>query len=147
MLKNIIGVVFGYIAFTATLFLLFSGLYLVLGASGSFTEGSFDLSWTWIIASVAVFLIGGLIASVLCGLISQSGKYAFNMGVTLVVMGVLMAIMQIAQDPGATARETADVPLMDALSNARGPAWSYFISPIAGYLGAMLGGGLRKSRE
>lgn len=28
---------------------------------------------------------------------------------------------------------------MDAMNGARGPAWSYFISPIAGFLGAMLG--------
>ena len=147
MVRNIIGVILGYVAFSITLFGLFSGLYMILGASGSFRDGSFDLSWSWIIASVLVFLIGGIIAAIICGLISHSSKAVFHMGVTLLVLGVLMAIMQISQDPGITVRETSDVSLIDAMNTARGPAWSYFISPIAGYFGAMIGGGLRKSRR
>jgi hypothetical protein len=50
--------------------------------------------------------------------------------------------LQIAQGPGVTVRENADVPLMDAINKARVPAWSYLISPIMGFLGELLGGKL-----
>ena len=142
MIRIILGVIAGYVAFSVTLFLLFSGLYMVLGSSGSFLDGSFDLSGIWIMASVAVFFIGGIVAALVCGAISQNAKSALIMGITLVVAGLLMAVMQIAQDPGVTVRGTSEVPLMDAMNGARGPAWSYFISPVMGFLGAIIGGKL-----
>ncbi len=145
MLRIILGVIVGYVAFSISLFLLFSGLYIALGTAGSFQEGSFDLSWAWIIGSFIIFFLGGIVAAAVCGLIAKHPKSAFYMGATLFVIGILMAFMQIAQDPGVTVRELADVPLMDAMNGARGPAWSYFISPITGFLGAMVGGTFVKS--
>lgn len=144
MLKTILGVIVGYIGYSAALFILFSGLYLLLGATGSFQEGNYDLTMSWLLPSIVVFFVGGAIASTICGLISSHARSSLIMGVVILVMGILIAISQIAGDPGVTVRESADVGVMDAMGKAHGPIWSHFVNAIAGFLGAVSGGNLFK---
>lgn len=144
MVRSIVGVIVGYVAFSSVLFLLFSALYLVLGTSGSFQPGSFNLSWTWLVVSFVIFFLGAVAATFVSTLISKNESAWLQMGLTLVVIGILMAVLQIAQDPGEKVREIAEVPLFDAMQSARGPAWSYFVSPITGFLGSLLVGQIKK---
>lgn len=46
MARKIIGVIVGYIAMAAAIFITFTLLYLILGAEGSFQPGNFQASTT-----------------------------------------------------------------------------------------------------
>ena len=144
MVKTIVGVIVGYIGYSAALFILFSGLYLLLGAAGSFQEGNYDLTMSWLLPSIVVFFVAGAIASTICGLISTDAKSSLIMGIVILALGIVMAVSQIAGDPGVTVRETADVGLFDAMGKAHGPIWSHFVNAIAGFLGAVSGGNFLK---
>lgn len=63
MLKTILGVIVGYVVFSISLFVLFSGLYLILGADKSFMPGNFDLTLSWILPSIVVFFVAAALAS------------------------------------------------------------------------------------
>ncbi len=142
MLKTILGVIVGYVVFSISLFVLFSGLYLILGADKSFMPGNFDLTLSWILPSIVVFFVAAALASTVCAVIAKDPKSGLYMGATIFVIGIIMAAMQIAQDPGITLRSTSDVGLLDAMNQAHGPVWSFFINPIAGFIGAVSGGNL-----
>lgn len=61
MVRNILGVVLGYVAMFAFVFISFTVLYLILGADGSFESGTYEVSIVWVIIS----FILGLAAAVL----------------------------------------------------------------------------------
>jgi hypothetical protein len=139
MLRKIIGVVVGYVAMSIALFVLFSGLYTLLGTSGSFQEGNFNITLTWILSGLVVFFVGGSLAGFVYGQISKAGSPVIMAGVIL-LLGLLIAVSQMVQDPGVTVRDAGDVPLLDAMNKARQPLWALIANPVAGFLGAMVGG-------
>lgn len=146
MLRTILGVIVGYVAYSIALFGLFSVLYLVLGAGGSFQAGNYDLTMAWLIPSLVVFFVAGVIAVMVCLLIAENANAAFYMACIILILGLIMAFSQIAQDPGVVARNVAeDVSLFDAMGKAHGPTWSFFANAFAGALGAFVGGRFSKA--
>lgn len=145
MLRTILGVIAGYVVYSVALFVLFSILYLTLGATGSFQAGNYDLTMSWLIPSLFVFLVAGVIGAFVSVLIAKNAKAALYLAGLLLVLGLLAAVLQIAQDPGVVARDAAEVvSLFDAMGKAHGPAWSFFANAIAGVIGAFLGGRLKQ---
>ncbi len=142
MAKTILGVILGYVASFLTIFLLSSGLYFLLGKSGSFQEGNYDLTISWIMPSIIFFFVAGAIAATVCILVSKNPKSGLYMGIVIFALGLLIAFMQIAQDPGVTVRGSEEVSLIDAMNKAHGPAWTFFANAVAGFVGAVSGGNL-----
>ncbi len=147
MVRIILGVILGYVAYSILLFVLFSALYLLLGAEDSFQAGNYDLTMSWILPSIVVFFVGGAIASLVCGLIAKNAKSGLYMGGVILALGLLIAFMQIAQDPGVTVRGAEEVGLFDAMNKAHGPIWTHFVNAIAGFIGAFTGGNLFSKGE
>lgn len=147
MVRIILGVIVGYLASFATIFIFSSGLYFLLGKSGSFQEGNYDLTTSWILPSIIFFFVGGAIAATVCGLISKNPKSGLYMGIVIFVLGLLIAFMHIAQDPGVSVRGTEEVGLIDAMNKAHGPAWTFFANAVAGFVGAVSGGNLFSKGE
>ena len=52
MIRNILGVILGYLAMLVSVFLTFTLLYLILGAEGTFEPKVYDVSLVWVIFSV-----------------------------------------------------------------------------------------------
>ena len=145
ILKIILGVIVGYVAFSIALFVIFSGLYMVLGASGSFQQGNYDLTMSWLLPSLIVFFVAGVIAAFVCNLIAKDAKSGLYVGIVILVLGLVIAFSQIASDPGTTARDAAEnVTLLDAMNKAHGPVWSLFANAVAGCIGAFAGGNFLK---
>ena len=144
MVRMILGIVLGYIAMSVALFVMFSGLYMVLGTAGSFKEGSYFVSSTWLFAGFVIFFIAAAIAGIVAALVGKDAKTAFWMGGVILILGILIAISQVVSAPSNTAREAAEVALMDAMNMAQQPVWALIVNPIVGFLGALTGGKLRK---
>ena len=139
MLRKIIGAVVGYVVFTFCLFALFSGLYAILGTTGSFESGNYNITITWILAGFVVFFVGGSVSGFVYSAIARAGSPVVMVGVILVV-GILIAISQVVSDPGVTVREAGEVAMMDAMNKARQPAWVLFLNPVFSAVGAFVGG-------
>lgn len=139
MIWKIIGVIVGYIAMSITLFALFSGLYFLLGTTGSFQEGNYNVTITWLLSGLVVFFVGGSVAGFVYSFLAKADSPVVMAGVIL-VLGILIAISQMVQDPGVTVRDTDQVALMDAMNIARQPLWALLANPVASFIGAMVGG-------
>jgi len=139
MVRKIIGAVVGYVVFSICLFALFSGLYAILGTSGSFEPGNYNITMTWVLAGAVVFFVGGSVAGFVYSLIARAGSPVIMVGVIL-LLGLLIAVSQIFSDPGVTVRDASEVALMDAMNKARQPVWALFLNPVFSAVGAFVGG-------
>ena len=72
MVRKILGVIAGYLAMAAFVFLTFSILYALLGAENTFEPGSYKVSSTWLVLSIILGLIAAIIGGYICILVSRS---------------------------------------------------------------------------
>ena len=76
MLRKIIGVVAGYVIMALLIFILFTLLYLVIGADGAFQPGNYQASGTWLVLSFILGLIAAVVGGFVCVLIAKDKKAA-----------------------------------------------------------------------
>ena len=74
MARSVIAVVVSYIVMFALTFILFTGMYLLLGADGAFKPASYEPTNHWLGLSFIVFLVIGIIAGLLCAAIAKGGR-------------------------------------------------------------------------
>lgn len=143
----ILGVVVGYVAIVAIIFLSFSALYLVIGAEGAYQPGSYQVSMLWILASAILGLIAAVIGGFLCKKISGSrGAVQVFAGIVL-VLGLIMGIVQAVSPAPAEEARPAEVSNMEAMQKSQQPLWVAFMNPFLGAIGIIIGGGLGGGKE
>ncbi len=145
MVRNILGVVLGYVAMFAFVFITFTILYFILGADGSFESGTYEVSLIWIIMSFILGLAAALLGGYLCIVISKNQKTALVLAGIVLVLGIIMAIPAL-KDSSNEVQEmrNADVPNMEAMQKAKQPPIVLLLNPIIGALGVFAGSKLRK---
>ena len=145
MVRNILGVVLGYVAMFAFVFITFTILYFILGADGSFESGTYEVSLIWIIMSFILGLAAALLGGYLCIVISKNQKTALVLAGIVLVLGIIMAIPAL-NDSSNEVQEmrNADVPNMEAMQKAKQPPIVLLLNPIIGALGVFAGSKLRK---
>lgn len=145
MVRNIFGVVLGYVAMFAFVFITFTILYFILGADGSFESGTYEVSFIWIIMSFILGLAAALLGGYLCIVISKNQKTALVLAGIVLVLGIIMAIPAL-KDSSNEVQEmrNADVPNMGAMQKAKQPPIVLLLNPIIGALGVFAGSKLRK---
>ncbi len=142
MIRPILGVFLGYISMTIVLFALFSGLYAVLGTAGAFTAGTMVVSSVWFLVGFFIFLIGAVVAGVVCRLVSQNRNAGAWMGATILIIALVGAISQYSMTPASTYRGSDEIPMLEAMANAIQPVWTQLVNAIVGFIGATVGGKL-----
>jgi hypothetical protein len=139
MARSILAVIASYLAMAVGLFLVFTAVYLVLGANRAFQAGSYQVSMVWILASFVISLAAALGGGYLCATIAKSmGAPKFLAGLVLVI-GLLQAgwlATHPKPDPGARA---GDVPNLEAMMKAQTPTWVMVITALIGAGGVMIG--------
>ena len=145
MVRNILGVVLGYVAMFAFVFITFTILYFILGADGAFESGTYEVSIIWIIISFILGLVAALLGGYLCVLISKNQKAALVLAGLVLVLGIIMAIPAL-KDSSNEVQEmrSADVPNMEAMQKAKQPPIVLLLNPIVGALGVFAGSKLRQ---
>jgi len=147
MVRNILGVVLGYVAMFAFVFISFTVLYLILGADGSFESGTYEVSIVWVIISFILGLAAAVLGGYLCVLISKNNKAVLVLAALVLIFGIAMAIPALGEsaDDVYEMRKN-DVSNMEAMQNAKQPAYMLILNPIIGALGVFAGSKLKKGK-
>lgn len=147
MVRNILGVVLGYVAMFAFVFISFTVLYLILGADGSFESGTYEVSIVWIIISFILGLAAAVLGGYLCVLFLKNNKAVLVLAALVLIFGIAMAIPALGEsaDDVYEMRKN-DVSNMEAMQNAKQPAYMLILNPIIGALGVFAGSKLKKGK-
>lgn len=145
MIRKILGAVVGYIVFFFCLFLLFTGLSLVLGPDRLFLPGNYDPSMMWTIGAFALGFIAAAIGGYVAALIGKSGAVRIMAG--LVVLIGAIVFVQLLRENKAVETRTVDLPTMEAMFKAREPLWVAAVNPLLVVIAVFAGGALRKNKE
>ncbi len=140
MLRNILGVIVGYVVIAAFVFVSFSVVYMILGTEGSFSAGSYEVSGGWIVASIVLSLIAALIGGMVCTIISRNMKATMVLAGIVLILGIVMAVPTLSDTTAEASVRAGEVPMMEAMQKAKQPSWLAFLNPIIGAAGIMLGG-------
>ena len=142
MLKSVLAVIAGYVVMLVFIFLTFSGVYLAMGADRAFLPGTYEVSMLWLAVCFALSLAAAIAGGWVCGRVAGSAAAPRALAALVLVLGVVMALPTLnpASDPRPTVR-ASDVPNMEAMTNARQPAWVAFLLPVIGAAGVMIGAG------
>ena len=142
MIRTILGAIVGYIVHFFCVFLLFSGLSLVLGPDRLFLPGNYEPSMMWIIGAFVVGFIAAVIGGYVAALIGKSGAVKIMAGLVVLIGAIVFVGLLRETTPVET--RTVDLPLMEAMFKAREPLWVAVVNPLLVVIGICAGAGLRK---
>jgi MFS family permease len=132
----------------AFVFILFTVLYSILGADGSFEPGTYEVSFIWIVISFLLGLAAAILGGYLCVLISKNQKVALVLAGLVFVLGIAMALPALGESADEVHEmRKNDVPNMEAMEKAKQPVYMLILNPIIGALGVFAGSKLRKEED
>jgi hypothetical protein len=143
MLRIIEGVVAGYVSMAVLVFLTFTSLYRVLGAEGIFKPGTYEVTGTWIGATLMVNVAAALLGGLVSVSVGKSVKSATILSSAVLALGLVTTLMTLNRSDPAPARTEA-VGNLQAAQNAREPTWIGLSNPLIGAAGVLLGARLKK---
>jgi hypothetical protein len=148
MVRNIGGVIAGYILMALLIFLTFSAAYLLMGADRAFNPGTYEVSGLWLVTSFILSLVAAAAGGYLCASIARGSRAPLALAVLVVVLGLLAAIpvLKAASDGREPAVRAGDVPNMQAMQSAVQPVWVALLNPFLGAAGIVAGAGLRNRK-
>lgn len=136
MLRNILAAIVGYVAIVAVLFALSSLLWLMLGPSGAFQPGTWEVSGGWVLWSVVIGFVGAYIGGRVCAKVAHDAKGATILIGMMIVLGVVSALMPAEMAAGP---RPDDMSMWEATLRASQPAWLTWLNPLIGVVGIWLG--------
>jgi hypothetical protein len=146
MLRTIGGVLGGYVTMFMLVFITFTIAYLAMGAEGAFKPGSYEVTTLWLVVSIALGLIAATVGGVVCLAIAKNHKAVLALAGLVLVLGLLSAVPALTTSSASETKVRAgDVGNMEAMMNAKQPAWIALLNPLIGVAGVMIGGRSRSS--
>lgn len=133
------SVVVGYVAMFLVVFVGMSLLWMVLGADGAFTAGSYMVTTTWALLSIVIGFIAALAGGWIARRVAGSDAGPKTLAIVVVVLGVLLAIPTFGADAAAAVRSGTDT-MFEAMGAAQTPVWVALLNPVIGAVGVLLGG-------
>lgn len=148
MVRNLSGIIVGYIAMAIFMFITFTVLYLILGTEGSFDPGSFHVSSNWIVFSVILSFLAALDGGWVCILISKSKNAVLILAGIVLVLGIITSISKIgASNEIKDKQRIGKVSNTEAMQNAVQPNFILILNPILGAIGIVSGSKLKKEKK
>ncbi len=134
------GVVLGYIAMFAAVFLALTVIYLLMGADNAFQPESFAPSMIWLVIMTIVSFGAAVLGGLVCARIAPNSRAPIGLVVLVVVMGLISAAGSFqAPDPDVSTVRDGKLGNMEAMMQARTPAWVAILNPVIGAVGVMVG--------
>jgi hypothetical protein len=140
------AVVAGYVVMFAVVFAGLSVAYLALGPERAFRPGVFDVSGLWVAVSFAVGFGAALAGGWLARGIGRTPRAPWALAAVVVVLGLALAIPALGAGVEVAPRPEG-VGVLEAMQQARTPAWILLANPLLGAIGVLLGGGVLRPAE
>jgi hypothetical protein len=145
MLRAILSVIAGYVTMFMVVMATFSVAFLALGTERAFAPGSWDPSVTWLVVSFTLGLLAAVVGGWVCATIARAPKPPMALAVLVVVLGLMGAVsVLMSPDEGGLSVREGGASNLEAMKNARQPAWVAFLNPFVGVAGVLLGAGLAR---
>lgn len=137
MIRMIAGVVVGYLVMAVLIFGSLTAAYLALGTDRVFAPGSYNVSELWLAVNIILSTLAAVIGCTVAAVVAGRSKAALVLCGVMLVLGLAMAVGQMASprpDPGPRDGAVAN---LDAMMKARQPTWYMFAIPIIGGVAAV----------
>jgi lysylphosphatidylglycerol synthetase-like protein (DUF2156 family) len=146
MARPIIAVIASYLLMFVLTFIIFSGMWMVLGADGSFKPGTFESSMVWTATALVASFVIAVIAGLVCAAIARGGKAPLVLAIIVFVLGLVLAIPSLVakRTNAGLVRSGGDVPMFEAMQKAQEPDWAPFALPFIGAAGVLIGAKLKR---
>ena len=144
-LRNIGGAVLGWVVMFGCVFVLMSGLWMMLGADGAFLPGSWEVSGAWNFGSIVIGLIAAVAGGLVCAKVSADRRGVWMLVALVVILGVASALPDAPMAGAAPGVRPPDVSMTEAMLTAQQPRWVAWLNPVLGAVGALFGARLVKS--
>ncbi len=136
-LRPLLAVVAAYAAMAVLAVASFFVLALVLGRDRMFQPGTFRAPAFVSAAALGISVLAALIAGRICSLIAPSRRPVMVLAALVLVFGLTSAVSnEIKPDAGT---RPADLPYLEAVSQAKEPTWFAFFNPFVGAACVLLG--------
>jgi hypothetical protein len=135
VVRNVLAAIGGYVAMFAVAFALLSLTWAVLGADGSFQAGTWEVSTAWIVVSFVLGLIVSMAGGFCASKLGADEKAVWILAGLVIVMGVLQAL----PETGHELVRPDGVSMFEAMGSIIQPRWLYYVNPILGVIGVLLG--------
>lgn len=143
MAKKLLAVVVGYVVMAGIVLLAFSLGALFLGLDRIYKPGLYEPSSLWILFSLVVGILAAIAGGYVCRLIGRSRMLLHAFAGMVLVLGLILAAMQIAAPDDLAPREAGE-SIAEAASKSRQPTWLALLNPLIGSGGLLIGGSLRR---
>jgi len=145
MARAILGVIVGYVAMAALVFITFTLAYLAMGADGAFKPGTYDVTALWLAVSFALSVVGALLGGFVCAAVAKGPKAPVALVGIVFVLGLVFAVATVMapEDPTPKVRQ-GDVGNLEAMQGAKQPVWVAFLNPLIGTAGVLAGVRLKR---
>ncbi len=147
MVRNIGGVILGYISMALIIFLTFTGAYLLMGADRAFKPGTYEVSVLWLIVSFLLALCAALIGGYVCAVVARSKGAVIALAVLVLILGIVAAIpaLMAASDARSSITREGDVSNLEAAQKAQQPGWAALFNPAVGAVAILVGARLKRT--
>ena len=139
--RAILGVIVGYIVMAGVVFGSFAAAWMVLGPDGTYKEGLWEVSTSWMIMMFAVGLVAAMIGGAVCATIAAKGsKAAMVLAGLVLVLGFVDAGFKLAapREDRPTVRESG-ATMFEATQSSQEPTVMLLGNPVIGLVGVLIG--------
>lgn len=141
--RNVGGAVLGWVVMAGAVILLYSGLWMVLGAEGAFQPGSWEVSGIWLSGSILIGLLAAVIGGLVCTWVAADDRGLLMLMVLVLVLGAYLALFDV---PPAESIRPPEVGMAEAMNSSQQPGWLAWLNPVLGVVGAFAGSRLVRNR-
>lgn len=138
-----LGVVLGYVAMAAVVFIGITVVWSILGGAGAFRSEGTEASTLWSVLNLASGLIAAIVGGLVATAVAKQTTHlpALLLAGLVLVLGLGSAIFQLesAPTPMPEGKTVADLTFFEAGAVAKSPAWYNFTIPLIGAIGVVLG--------
>ncbi len=147
--RAILGVIVGYLVMAGAVFGSFAVAWMVMGADGTYKEGSWEVSTTWMIMMFAVGLIAAMIGGAVCATIAAKGSKAAMVlaGLVLVVGLASAGFMMIAPEEEMPTVRESGATMFEATQYSQEPTVMLLGNPVIGLVGVLIGARLLRRKS
>ena len=139
MLRIIGSVILGYAVMAALVFATFTLAYFAMGADKAFQPGTYDVTPLWLAVSFVLSLIAAVFGGKVCASVGRKSSAVNGLVGLVLILGLLSAVPAFTTSSSVIVR-AGDVPNLEAMMNAKEPAWFALLLPVIGVVGVKIGG-------